>query len=195
MIFPTTVAVVFFVSRKSGAGNPLFSHWEEDLPTPPCGSYNAYMDIRPAQEEDYSDIAQLRAQTIRSVNAKDYPEDIIEHWSAKVGVEDFRNTANACKRWVAVKTGKIIGFCEHTFDGEISRMYVHKNHLREGIGSQLLEVAENSLRQQGCKEVQIESTITAKSFYENNGYELIKAQDKLSGDFLRRDRRTVYSFS
>lgn len=76
------------------------------------------MKTRLARDEDYAEIARLRRQTIRNVNAKDY--------------------------------------------------------LRKGIGSRLLEVAEDSLEKQGCKIIHIESTITAKDFYEKNGYKVIK---------------------
>ena len=53
-------------------------------------------------------------------------------------------------------------------------MYVHKDHLRKGVGSRLIEVAEDSLEKGGCKEISIESTITAKGFYEKEGYKFIK---------------------
>lgn len=53
-------------------------------------------------------------------------------------------------------------------------MYVHKDHLRKGGGSRLLEVAEASLKKQGCEEVHIESTVTAKDFYEKNGYKVLE---------------------
>ncbi len=131
------------------------------------------MKIRPVRDEDYAAIARLRRQTIRTVNAKDYAKDVIESWSAEVGAEHFRKGADGKKRWVAVEREKIIGFCEHTHC-EISRMYVHKDHLRKGVGSRLLEATEASLKKKGCKEIMIESTVTAKDFYEKNGYEVLE---------------------
>ncbi|MDO8649159.1 MAG: GNAT family N-acetyltransferase [Candidatus Peregrinibacteria bacterium] len=128
------------------------------------------MKIRLVRDDDYPEIARLRRQTIRHVNSKDYSEEVIESWSSKIGTKNFRGSAETCKRWVAVEKEKIIGFCEHTFECEVSRMYVHKEHLRKGVGSRLLEVAEASLKKQGCKEIHIESTVTAKDFYEKNGY-------------------------
>jgi putative acetyltransferase len=62
------------------------------------------------------------------------------------------------------------------FAGELSRLYVHKDHLRKGIGSCLLAVAEASLKRQGCKEVTPESTMTAKGFYAAKGYRLVKTK-------------------
>jgi len=132
------------------------------------------MEIRLVRDADYPAIARLRRQTIRNVNSKDYEEEVIDNWSAKVGVLGFRKSADTCKRWVAVEEDRIIGFCEHTFECELSRIYVHKDHLRKGVGSRLLEVAEASLEKQGCKEIRLESTVTAKDFYEKNGYKVIR---------------------
>jgi putative acetyltransferase len=130
------------------------------------------MEIRQARDEDYVEIADLRQSTIRSVNSNDYPEQVIYRWSSTNEAEDFREIASQCKRWVALDNNTIIGFCEHTFACEISRVYVHKDHLRKGVGSRLLTVAEDSLREQGCLKIRIESTVTAKEFYEINGYEV-----------------------
>ncbi|MBI3619424.1 GNAT family N-acetyltransferase [Candidatus Peregrinibacteria bacterium] len=132
------------------------------------------MRIRQARLEDSAEIALLRRQTIRHVNANDYPEEVIESWSVKVGAQDFRKSADTCKRWVALEKERIIGFCEHNDACELSRMYVHKDHLRKGVGSRLLKVAEASLEKQGCAEINIESTVTAKNFYERNGYKVLQ---------------------
>ena len=50
-------------------------------------------------------------------------------------------------------------------------MYVHKDHLRRGVGSRLLKVAEDSLKKRGCQEVRLEATLTARDFYAKNGYQ------------------------
>tara|TARA_Y100000310_G_scaffold192105_1_gene192066 strand:- start:299 stop:763 length:465 start_codon:yes stop_codon:yes gene_type:complete len=132
------------------------------------------MEIRLARDEDYVEIARLRKQTIRNVNSEDYSEEVIHNWSSKEGAQDFIDSADTCKRWVALEKGRIIGFSEHNFECELSRIYVHKDYLRKGVGSRLLEIVEHSLEKQGCKEIRIESTITAKDFYEKNGYKVIK---------------------
>ena len=140
------------------------------------------MKIRLVRDNDYAEIARLRRQTIRNVNSRDYPLEIIQGWSTRVGVKNFRESAEQCKRWVALDKDKIVGFSEHSFECEISRIYVHKDFLRKGVGSKLLKAAEASLKKQGCKDSRIESTITAKDFYERNGYKVTrKSVSKLDG--------------
>ncbi len=132
------------------------------------------MKIRPALLHDCDQIASLRKDTIRHVNSKDYPEEMLDQWSSSANVEAFTNNADSCKRWIAEDNDKIIGFCEHDLEGELSRIYVHKDYLRKGIGTALLKVAEDSLKQYGYNEIYIESTITAKDFYLKNGYRIIE---------------------
>jgi len=132
------------------------------------------MAIRRARDEDCAAIARLRRQTIRHVNAKDYPEDVIRRWAAKENARTLRAGADRCKRWVALDRDWIVGFCEHDFDGTLSRIYVHKDYIGRGVGSRLLEVAEASLGKQGCTEIRLESTITAKGFYAAKGYRVVR---------------------
>lgn len=132
------------------------------------------MKIRLARDEDYAEIARFRRQTIRNINSQDYSESIIHDWTAQTTTQKFRENAHKYKRWVAVEKDTIIGFCDHSLECELSRIYVHRNYLRKGVGSHLLKVAEVSLKKQGCKEINLESTITAREFYEKNGYRVVK---------------------
>lgn len=132
------------------------------------------MRIRQARDEDCAAIARLRRQTIRQVNAGDYPRDVVERWSAKENARTLRAGAADCRRWVAIHKGQVVGFCEHNLLGEVSRIYVHKDHLRKGIGSRLLRTAEGSLKRCGCAECRVESTVTGRAFYEASGYNLIQ---------------------
>ena len=132
------------------------------------------MKIRFARDKDYAAIARLHRQTIRNVNSKDYPEDMILVWSSQTNAKKFRDNAKRCKRWVAVQDNKIVGFCDHNLDGEFWGLYVHKNYIGQGIGSRLLKNAEKSLQKGGKKKNVIRATITAKDFYKKQGYKVVK---------------------
>ncbi len=140
------------------------------------------MRIRLARDEDYAAIARLHRQTIRNINSKDYSEDIIHLWSGRTNAQRFRSSAHKCKRWVAIDKDKIVGFCDHNFECELWGLYIDKDYLGKGVGSKLLKVAEDSMRKEGCKEIMLKSTITAKDFYEKNGYKIIKKTMHKIGD-------------
>lgn len=151
------------------------------------------MAIRPARDGDYAAIARLRRQTIRHVNAPDYPDEVIRRWAAKENAATLRASDDLHRRWVAVQGGRIVGFCEHDLQGALSRLYVHKDHLRKGIGSRLLTVAEASLKALGFPEATLEATITARDFYAANGYKLVRRarhQDDRSAPVYRM-RKTL----
>jgi putative acetyltransferase len=133
------------------------------------------MGLRLARDGDYAAIARLRRQTIRHVNAPDYPDEVIRRWSSKESAATLRASADLYRRWVAVKRGRIVGFCEHDLQGVLSRLYVHKDHLRKGIGSRLLAVAEGSLKTLGFAEITLDATTTARDFYAANGYKLVRS--------------------
>ena len=132
------------------------------------------MKIRLAKIEDCAAIARLHRQTIRYVNAKDYPKEAIRVWSGKTNARRFRNSMDRCRRWVAVDKDKIVGFCDHTLDGEFWGLYVHKDFIGKGIGSRLLKTAEDSLKKVGRKRVVIKASLTAKEFYKKRGYKVVK---------------------
>ncbi|MDP2642941.1 MAG: GNAT family N-acetyltransferase [Candidatus Peregrinibacteria bacterium] len=63
---------------------------------------------------------------------------------------------------------------DHDQDGELSGLYVHKDYVGKGIGKHLLKLAENSIEKLGCKQIILQSTVTAKDFYKKHGYRVIK---------------------
>jgi GNAT superfamily N-acetyltransferase len=130
--------------------------------------------VRLARDEDCAAIARLRRQTIRHVNARDYSEDVIRRWVAKENARTLRASGAVCRRWVALDRSRIVGFCEHSFDGVLPRIYVHKDRLGAGIGSRMLAVAEASLKRLGCKTITLDATVTAKGFYAAKGYRIVK---------------------
>jgi putative acetyltransferase len=130
--------------------------------------------IRLARDEDCAAIARLRRHTIRHVNSRDYSDEVVRSWVPRVTAASLRASSDRCKRWIALDRGKIVGFCEHTFEGELSRIYVHKDCLGKGLGSRLLRLAEASLEELGCERIWLDATVTAKDFYLAKGYEVVR---------------------
>jgi putative acetyltransferase len=135
---------------------------------------NFKYEIRLARDNDFAAIARLHRQTIRHINSKDYPKKMIDVWSKRTRAHRFRRNASKCKRWVAVKNDKVVGFCDHNFSCELWGLYVHKDYLKQGIGSRLLKTAEKSILKSGCKKITIKASITAEDFYKKYGYKFVK---------------------
>ena len=132
------------------------------------------MKVRKFRASDSVEVAKLHRNTIRYVNKADYPSKQIEVWSGRVSAKRFRESMPQKIRFVAVDKDKILGFGDYSRDGELSGLYIHKDFQSKGVGKNLLIKLEEQARKQGIKEFHLSSTITAKAFYERNGYKIIK---------------------
>lgn len=132
------------------------------------------MKIRLYKDEDAAEVARLHRNTIRHVNNQDYSPETIAVWSGKTSAKKFRDSADKCVRFVAVENEKIVGYADHSLEGEFWGLYVHKDYQKKGVGSQLLQKTETSLRDSGFSDITIKSTLTAKEFYQKQGYTFVK---------------------
>lgn len=111
----------------------------------------------------------------------------INVWSKRVSAKKHRDSSKNRRKFVAIENGKILGYAEYTKD-EIMGLYIHKEHLRKGVGTRLLKRLEKDAREHDIKKLKCTSTITAHRFYENNGYKrLRKTKFRIGGELL-----TVY---
>jgi putative acetyltransferase len=119
----------------------------------------------------------LFRDTIRRVNNRDYSPAQIAAWSS-----DDIDTVSWFGRFtgryvpVAEEAGLPVGFAELEMDGHIDRVYVSANHQRRGIGRQLLAALETEARRVGLARLYTEASITARPFFEAQGFVLLAAQ-------------------
>ena len=133
------------------------------------------MKIRRSILADCAEMARLHRGTIRQINSKDYPPEIIESWSARTSAKKFRDTHNACIRYVALEGDNIVGFGDLLKeDGNLGGIYIHKDWIGKGVGSALLQKLEDHARKLGTNKFQFSASLTAKPFYESKGYYLIQ---------------------
>ena len=130
------------------------------------------MKARRARHEDGQMIGQLIYDTVRAVNIKDYSPAQVETWVPDPSIyTTFDGIA-----FVVEKEGKIIGFANLREKGLLHRLYVHKDHQGEGVGSLLLEALEKEALRLGWKKLETEASITAKQFFERKGFHVSQEQ-------------------
>ena len=135
------------------------------------------MEIRLFKPGDTQQIAQLFHNTVRLVNIQDYSEKQVNAWSPDE--LNFRNWLNICSSrftYVAIADEQIIGFGELEADGHIDCFYVHHNYQRQGVGSKIYQAIEIKARKVKLTRLYTEASITAKPFFVNQGFSLIKQQ-------------------
>ncbi len=135
------------------------------------------------------EICQLIILSITEICAVDYNHDpqIISEWTAN---KTPRNIAQWIKSSSNISfivkeriNNKVLGFALMNNTGEILLNYVLPGYLHRGIGTLLLDKIDKTARQLKLNEISVTSTITAKKFYEKNGF-IENGEPKLVGNIL-----------
>ncbi len=146
------------------------------------------MRLRRSTLADCPELARLHRATIRSINAKDYPAEIIEEWSANTSAAKFRNSFDHVIRYVVEENNHIIGFGDILKkDGNLGGIYVHKDWIGKGVGGMLMKQLIADAKKLGATEWIFDASTTAKSFYEAKGCTVVslgKIQHRLSSGRL-----------
>lgn len=135
------------------------------------------MNIRKASLQDIDQLRQLFFDTINIINSKDYNEDQIQAWSS--GAKNINGWKTKLEKQyfvVAEIEGKITGFASLKDDSYLDFMYIHKDHQRKGIATQLFLELKKIAEKSGAKEMTADVSITARPFFEKQGFTVLKKQ-------------------
>lgn len=131
------------------------------------------MNIRHYRESDSEDHIEILNESIRGIASADYSEEEIEAWANNdpqdVKLEESR------VRFIAQENGEVIGFSEYDEEmEELTGLYVKPGFTGQRVGKKLLEKAERHAKKSNIEKLSCTSTITAKKFYQRNGYEILE---------------------
>lgn len=74
------------------------------------------------------------------------------------------------KPFVALLGASVAGFIELEADGHIDCLYVHKDHQRSGVASNLYRHLEGTARKNGLRRLYVEASFPARPFFEKKGF-------------------------
>jgi putative acetyltransferase len=139
------------------------------------------IEIIQADKSNVAEITELFYNTIQNINIKDYPQDEIEDWSSwHSDTDKWIDKINEQYFTVAKNNKTIVGFGSLAKDGYLDFMFVHKDYQRQGIASALLTELEKRAIEQKNDLIYSDVSITARGFFENNGFKVEKQQLKKS---------------
>jgi N-acetylglutamate synthase-like GNAT family acetyltransferase len=130
--------------------------------------------IRKAETKDSDEFCSVIRTSITELCRHDYMGDVklLGEWLENKTVEN-------CKKWirsksstslVAEKNNKVVGVADISHEGHLLLCYLIPEVKGQGIGHRLLMAAEESVIKKGVKTLTLESTLTARKFYESHGY-------------------------
>ena len=138
------------------------------------------MHIRTFRLEDTEELVQLFYETVHTVNGLHYTPEQLKVWAPAEQKQEllalWKKELTHRLTYVAVHDGCIVGFCDMTDTGYLDRLYVHKDMQGQGVASALLHAIEKMAEERSIPTIMAEVSITARPFFERNGFQLLEEQ-------------------
>jgi putative acetyltransferase len=133
--------------------------------------------LRPYRSADGPALLALFRDTIRRINCRDYSPIQVAAWASD-DIDPARWSGRFPGRFVPVaeEGGRPVGFAELEADGHLDRVYVSADHQRQGIGGKLIAAIVTEARRLGLSRLFTEASITARPFFESQGFVVQAAQ-------------------
>ena len=136
------------------------------------------MRTRPYAAADLDALIVLFQTAVRSLAGVEYTFEQVLAWAPDgVDRDHWRVRLAASSAWVATSGDRAMGFISLEWDGHIDMLYVHPDFQRRGVASTLLQRLVASAAARGLDRLFTEASITAKPFFERQGFRVIAAQE------------------
>ncbi|WP_299073597.1 GNAT family N-acetyltransferase [uncultured Paraglaciecola sp.] len=135
------------------------------------------MKIRAYHLGEEHEIWQLFQHTVHHVNARDYTKKQLNAWApAEFNTVLWTKKLAELGSFVCVDNKKIIGYGDLQQKGYIDHFFCHHQYQGQGVGSALMVHIHGLAAQQQIKQLSADVSITAKAFFEKNGFTVTRPQ-------------------
>lgn len=134
--------------------------------------------IRTLEENDITQMRSLFLTTVLNVNSRDYTEEEVKDWASCGDSMERWKELMSCNQYVGAfdEYGSLVGFASMNKIGYLHSMFVHKDFQHRGIATMLLSEVEQIARKYEVIFITSEVSLTARSFFDKKGYEVVKIQ-------------------
>jgi GNAT superfamily N-acetyltransferase len=143
------------------------------------------MIVREASPDDAPFACEVLRQSIQELCGVDHNDDekVVAEWLENKTTENVRRWLASPYTYgvVAECDGTVCGFAMVGKDGTISLCYVVPQVHHSGAGKKMLAALEAQAARWKLTSLRLESTLTAKPFYERNGYVITGEAVPVSG--------------
>ena len=147
------------------------------------------MNIRKYQSKDCNEITELFYHTVHNINAKDYTQAQLNAWATGVVDKDaWDKSFTQHYTVVCEQNGIIVGFGDMDNAGYLDRLFVHRDYQGIGIATAIVHNIEDHAIKHGIVLITTHASITAKPFFEKQGYKVMKEQQ------VERDKQILTNF-
>lgn len=133
--------------------------------------------VRPYRIHDLSPLVRLFTESVHELTASAYDESQRYAWASRMpDLDTWQRRLDALDTLVAEEDNKLAGFISFEPDGHIDLIFTAPNSARRGVASALYLEAEQRLAGLGVTELVTEASVTAKPFFERQGFEVQSEQ-------------------
>ena len=133
--------------------------------------------IRPYRAADASGTLAVFLLAVRETAAAHYDAQQVAVWAPDdIDLAEWARARAAVATLVAEIDGKIVGFTDLDRAGHVDMLFVLPSFGRRGVASALLETVLADARQAGLAALTVEASLTARAFFERNGFVVVVLQ-------------------
>jgi putative acetyltransferase len=127
--------------------------------------------MRPMLPTDVPLLAEIFRAAVEELTGDDYSEAQQEAWAeAADDLEAFGARLAGELTLVATFAGSAVGFASLADNTQIDMLYVHPAAAGQGAGAMLCDALEKLAAARGTKELTVEASDSARSFFERRGF-------------------------
>lgn len=134
--------------------------------------------LRDYRLDDVQALACIYFNTIHRINTTHYTQEQVDAWAPKSSLETegWAKKFLRTKPIVAVVGDQVVGFAEFEPNGHIDCFYCHHEWIGKGVGFALMDEILSRAKRQNISRIFAEVSITAKPFFERQGFVVITEQ-------------------
>ena len=125
--------------------------------------------------DDLDATIEIFLRAIQETASADYTPAQVNAW-AQVNKDSWIKRRQGRAIWMALVENTPAGFAEFEPDGHIDMLFVHPSFGGTGVAAALLRTIEQAAIQRGAPQLFTEASITARGFFERQGFRTIAAQ-------------------
>ncbi|WP_434415819.1 GNAT family N-acetyltransferase [Nannocystis pusilla] len=130
--------------------------------------------VRPASCDDAAAIAEAHVDAILSLGPSAYAREVVADWASPRTGERYVQAMRQGEQFFVAVDGdaQVVGFAAHRVEAGDHRVavYVRGRASRRGVGSSLFAAAEAVARAGGAREIRVDASLVAASFYAAHGF-------------------------
>lgn len=151
--------------------------------------------LRPARPEDCTDMLAAHSAAVQYACRSHYNDEIRRAWLALLSERGYLDAMAHKTVWVVEFKGKTQGFFQLDSEmGELDALYIHPFVQRMGLGTALLQRAEEIAARCGLGVLKLYASLNSVPFYALNGYErlgacelMLNPQVSVEGRLMRKN--------